>query len=212
MTLKYKTKNDVIKELDLIFKKYKEYLCVEISNDGNINYKNLLEVSILNRCSAIIEGYKSLLYSNNLMVLNGLTRMQIDNCIFIHGVKILYEKGFSIDEIGKKTIDNMQLKKYNVTPRLTDSYLIKDLNIIYNNKIKEMYEFYCRFIHFSDSSLFSVTNIKNENILEISCSKDYSKFEKPVLENANSFIELSKFILTLLKKEWVNIRYYTPLC
>lgn len=63
-----------------------------------------------------------------------------------------------------------------------------------------MYNFYCRYVHFSDSALISSAQIRQEDILSIEFSKDFSKFEKYILENAKSFSELNKFILLLLKK------------
>ena len=80
-----------------------------------------------------------------------------------------------------------------------DTHIISKLREKYNNIIiEDMYNFYCRFVHFSDSALLSASEIKDDNLLSIGLSKDYSRFEKNVLENANSFSELNKVCFNTL--------------
>lgn len=199
--------DDLYKEFDDEFNTYKYYLYNEYEKTNTMNYKNILMTSILNRSLALIEAYKLLLPSNNLMALNSLSRLQIDNCIFIYGVKMLIDDGHTIDEIGDAIIKkNKKLSEYKIGKnKLYDTYIISELNKKFKCKIEDMCNFYCRYIHFSDSALLFSTPIKDENILSIEFSKDYSKFKKHVRENANSFSELNKFILILLEQEWKNI-------
>lgn len=86
-----------------------------------------------------------------------------------------------------------------------DTYIISELNKKYGMRIEEMYNFYCRFVHFSDSAVFSSTQALDNDTIELALSKDFTRFKKHVKENANSFIEISKFILLLLKNEWKDI-------
>lgn len=197
----------IIKEYDEEFEKYKFFLYDEYKRADMMDYKNILMTSILNRSLALIEAYKTLLPSNNIMALNSLSRLQIDNCIFIYGVKLLIDDGHNIDEIGSAIIrNNKKLSEYKVGKnKLYDSFVISELDKKYKCKIKDMYNFYCRYVHFSDSALISSTQIKEEDILSIEFSKDFSKFKKFILKNAKSFSELNKFILLLLKKEWKDI-------
>lgn len=197
----------LLEKYDEEFEKYKFFLYDEYKRTDMMDYKNILMTSILNRSLALIEAYKTLLPSNNLMALNSLSRLQIDNCIFIYGVKLLIDDGHNIDEIGSAIIrDNKKLSEYKVGKnKLYDTFIISKLDKKYKCRIKDMYNFYCRYVHFSDSALISSTQIKDEDILSIEFSKDFSKFEKFILENAKSFSELNKFILLLLKKEWKEI-------
>ena len=198
--------DNLYKKFDAEFEAYKNYLYKQFKKDASLNYKNILIASILNRSISLIEAFKLLLPSNNIIVLNSLIRLQLDNCIFIYGIKLLIDAGYNIDEIGKAIIKgNKKLSDYKIDKvKLYDTYIISKLSEKYNN-IEDMYNFYCRFVHFSDSALLSTLEVKEDNLLSIGLSKDYSRFEKKVLENANSFSELNKFILILLNKEWKDI-------
>ena len=195
------------KEYNQEFEVYKSFLKDEYQKTNMIDYKNILMTSVLNRSLSLIEAFKTLLPSNNLMALNSLIRLQIDNCIFIYGVKMLFDAGHSIDEIGGAIIkDNKILSDYKIGKnKLYDTYIISELSNKYDCKIEDAYNFYCRFVHFSDSALISSSQVSNEDIFSIELSKDYSRFENHILKNANSFLELNKFILLLLKNEWQDI-------
>ena len=204
----YKEKNEIFKQIDLICKKYQDYLGSIVNKEKNLNYKIILMFSVLNKSLSIIEAYKILLPTNNLMALNGLTRMQLDNCIFIHGVYLLYQHNIDIDSVCKDLLSNNKIiRNYKVTPRLTDRYVVEDLDKKYKNQIKELYKFHCNFVHFSDRALLSSSEIIKDNLLRINLSNDYKKFESNVITNGFSFVELSKFVLILLKKEWGKINY-----
>lgn len=195
------------KEYNQEFEVYKSFLNDEYQKTNMIDYKNILMTSVLNRSLSLIEAFKTLLPSNNLMALNSLIRLQIDNCIFIYGVKMLFDAGHSIDEIGSAIIkDNKRLSDYKIGKnKLYDTYIISELSNKYDCKIEDAYNFYCRFVHFSDSALISSSRVSDEDILSIELSKDYSRFENHILKNAKSFSELNKFILLLLKNEWQDI-------
>ena len=199
--------DSLYKKFDTEFEAYKNYFYQQLKKDTSLNYKNILIASILNRSLSLIEAFKLLLPSNNIIVLNSLIRLQLDNCIFIYGIKLLIDDSYNIDEIGKAIIKgNKKLSDYKIDKvKLYDTYIISKLNEKYKNNIEDMYNFYCRFVHFSDSALISASEIKDDNLLSIGLSKDYSRFEKNVLENANSFSELNKFVLILLNKEWKDI-------
>ena len=204
---RYKTEKEILQEFENIFEKYKEYLYSKCKLIDRICYKIILLTSVLNRSLALIEGYKKILSTNNIMVLNSLTRLQLDNCIFIYGIRILIDNGYNVDELGSAIIsDNKKLSSYKIgKQKLNDKYLISEIDKKYNNKIKDMYDFYCRFVHFSDSALLSASEVLDNNILSLELTKDYSRFKKPVIENANSFINLCKFLLILLNQEWDDI-------
>lgn len=70
-----------------------------------------------------------------------------------------------------------------------------------------MYEFYCSFIHFSHKALLTSILVQNESAIEISLSKDFTRFKEEVLENSESFIELSKFLLILLSQKMERYRF-----
>lgn len=207
MLMTKKELDNLDKEYNQEFEVYKSFLNDEYQKTNMIDYKNILMTSVLNRSLSLIEAFKTLLPSNNLMALNSLIRLQIDNCIFIYGVKMLFDAGHSIDEIGSAIIkDNKRLSDYKIGKnKLYDTYIISELSNKYDCKIEDAYNFYCRFVHFSDSALISSSQVSDEDILSIELSKDYSRFENHILKNAKSFSELNKFILLLLKNEWQDI-------
>ena len=90
------TKDIIIQDLNNIFEIYKLYMINEYKKINKLNYKIILINSVLNRSIAIIEAYKQIIKTNNIIVLNSLTRMQIDNCIFVYGIYILLENGYYI--------------------------------------------------------------------------------------------------------------------
>lgn len=194
-------------KMDEIFEGYKSFLFNYLEGLKIIDYKRILITSILNRSLALIEAYKTLLKSNNLMALNSLSRLQIDNCIFIYGISMLIKSGLDIDALGVAILNkNKKLSEYKIgKQKLYDTYIISELNKKYGMRIEEMYNFYCRFVHFSDSAVFSSTQALDNDTIELALSKDFTRFKKHVKENANSFIEISKFILLLLKNEWKDI-------
>lgn len=194
-------------KMDEIFEGYKSFLFNCLDGLKIIDYKRILITSILNRSLALIEAYKTLLKSNNLMALNSLSRLQIDNCIFIYGISMLIKSGLDIDALGVAILSkNKKLSEYKIgKQKLYDTYIISELNKKYGMRIEEMYNFYCRFVHFSDSAVFSSTQALDNDTIELALSKDFTRFKKHVKENANSFIEISKFILLLLKNEWKDI-------
>lgn len=194
-------------KMDETFEEYKSFLFNYLDGLKIIDYKRILITSILNRSLALIEAYKTLLKSNNLMALNSLSRLQIDNCIFIYGISMLIKSGLDIDALGVAILSkNKKLSEYKIgKQKLYDTYIISELNKKYGMRIEEMYNFYCRFVHFSDSAVFSSTQALDNDTIELALSKDFTRFKKHVKENANSFIEISKFILLLLKNEWKDI-------
>ena len=194
-------------KMDEIFETYKSFLFNYLDGLEIIDYKRILITSILNRSLALIEGYKTLLKSNNLMTLNSLSRLQIDNCIFIYGISMLIKYGLDIDALGVAILrENKKLSEYKIgKQKLYDTYIISELNKKYGMRIEEMYNFYCRLVHFSDSAVFSSTQALDNDIIELALSKDYTRFKIHIKENANSFIEISKFVLILLKNEWEDI-------
>lgn len=194
-------------KMDEIFEVYKSFLFNYLDGLEIIDYKRILITSILNRSLALIEAYKTLLKSNNLMALNSLSRLQIDNCIFIYGISMLIKSGLDIDALGVAILSkNKKLSEYKIgKQKLYDTYIISELNKKYGMRIEEMYNFYCRFVHFSDSAVFSSTQALDNDTIQLALSKDYTRFKTHVKENANSFIEISKFVLLLLKNEWKDI-------
>ena len=199
--------DEIVHQLDSIFESYKNYLYREYNKTGVLTYKNALITSILNRSLAIIEAYKTLIITNNIIALNSLIRMQIDNCIFVYGVYLLVDNGYTIKEIFNNIINgNKKLSEYKIEKdKLYDTYIVEQIDNEYKNNFLNMYSFYCRFIHFSDSALLTSIDAKEENMLEVEYSKDYSRFEKYTLQNGKSLIELCKFLLIMINTKWNNI-------
>ena len=199
--------DEIVNQLDNIFESYKNYLYREYNKTEILTYKNALITSILNRSLAIIEAYKTLIITNNIIALNSLIRMQIDNCIFVYGVYLLVDNGYTIKEIFNNIINgNKKLSEYKIEKeKLHDTYIVGQINNEYKNNFLNMYSFYCRFIHFSDSALLTSIDAKEENVLEVEYSKDYSRFEKYTPQNGKSLIELCKFLLIMINTKWNNI-------
>ncbi len=199
-------KAKIISELDKIKDLYIEYLKDFVLRDSIIYYKTIMINAVLQRSLAIIDAYKKLILDNNIMVMNGLIRMQIDNCIYVYGIYMLYEDVKNTNNIFKDTIlNNKQLRNFKVNNKnLTDNYIVSKINE--NQKdFKAMYKFYCRFVHFSDSAGLLAMEAKDENIMEFSLSTDYSRFDNHVIINGKTFIEVSKLILEYIRKYWEDI-------
>lgn len=199
-------KAKIISELDKIKNLYIEYLKDFVLRDSIIYYKTIMINAVLQRSLAIIDAYKKLILDNNIMVMNGLIRMQIDNCIYVYGIYMLYEDVKNTNEIFKDTIlNNKQLRNFKVNNKnLTDNYIVSKINENQKN-FKAMYKFYCRFVHFSDSAGLLAMEAKDENIMEFSLSTDYSRFDNHVIINGKTFIEVSKLILEYIRKYWEDI-------
>lgn len=199
-------KAQIILELDKIKNLYIEYLKDFVLRDSIIYYKTIMINAVLQRSLAIIDAYKKLILNNNIMVMNGLIRMQIDNCIYVYGVYMLYEDVKNTNKIFKDTIlNNRQLREFKVNnKKLTDNYIVSKIDE--NQKdFKDMYKFYCRFVHFSDSAGLLAMNTKSDNIIEFNLSTDYSRFDNHVIINGKTFTEVSKLILKYIKKYWENM-------
>lgn len=205
-------KNKIIVELDEIKKQYIEYLKDFILKDNSIYYKTAMINAVLQRSLSIIDAYKKLILDNNIMIMNSLIRMQIDNCIYIYGVHILYEDRKDINKIFKDTIlKNKQLKNFKVkSKRLSDYYIVSKIDE-FQVDFKDMYKFYCRFVHFSDSAGLLAMDVKCDNIMEFNLSTDYSRFDNHVIINGKTFIEVSKLVLKYIKIYWGNIESGTKL-
>ena len=198
-------KAKIISELDKIKNLYIEYLKDFVLRDSIIYYKTIMINAVLQRSLAIIDAYKKIILDNNIMVMNGLLRMQIDNCIYVYGIYMLYED-VNTNKIFKDTIlNNKQLRNFRVNNKnLTDNYIVSKINE--NQKdFKGMYKFYCRFVHFFDSAGLLAMEAKDENIMEFSLSTDYSRFDNHVIINGKTFIEVSKLILEYIRKYWEDI-------
>ena len=117
-------------KMDEIFEEYKSFLFNYLDGLKIIDYKRILITSILNRSLALIEAFKTLLKSNNLMALNSLSRLQIDNCIFIYGISMLIKSGLDIDALGVAILSkNKKLSEYKIgKQKLYDTYIISELN------------------------------------------------------------------------------------
>ena len=196
----------IIDRLDLIFSNYKDYLFSEVKNDNGIIYsKTSFVFSVLQRSLAMIDAYRALLETNNIMVLNSLSRMQIDNCIFVYGIYMLVDNKEDINELYKNFISNeKKLSNYKIgNKKLHDSYIVSKLNEKYDD-FEEMYKFYCRFVHCSDSAFLYSTHIVDEEkkVVEFALTIDYKRYYKQCLINADTFCEICDLLLILIKKYW----------
>ena len=201
------TKKDIIKELDVIFEVYKNIIIDEVIKNDGLTYKFALLTSVLNRSNAIIEGYKKVLSTNNIIVLNSLIRMQIDNCIFVYGLYLLNNDGHKSKDLFLNIVkSNKKLSEYKIKKnKLYDTYIVEQINNEYKNKFLEAYNFYCRFIHFSDGAITSSMYSKENNVLELELVKEYSRFKPYIITNSITFIEVCKFLVILIKNKWTNL-------
>ena len=124
------TKKDIIKELDVIFEVYKNIIIDEVIKNDGLTYKCALLTSVLNRSNAIIEGYKKVLSTNNIIVLNSLIRMQIDNCIFVYGLYLLNNDGHKSKDLFLNIVkSNKKLSEYKIEKnKLYDTYIVEQIS------------------------------------------------------------------------------------
>lgn len=207
------SKKQILEDLNNIVIQYQNSMTKIIEDDKNLHTKTVLINTILQRSLSIIDAYQRLLTSNNILVLNSLMRLQIDNCIFIYGIYLLCNDGKDIAEIYKDIfINRKRLFEYKINKKekLYDTFIVEKIN----NDIpdfKELYEFCCRFIHYSDTASFLTMEAKEELIIEFNLSANYKRFKKQTIINGKSFVEVAKLVLIMINKYWNNIDLGTPL-
>ena len=196
------SKKQILNDLNSIVVSYQNSIIEIIINDKTLHTKTVMINTILQRSLSIIDAYKRLLSSNNVLVLNSLMRLQIDNCIFIYGIYLLCDDGNDIAEIYKDIfINRKRLFEYKINKKekLYDTFIIEKINNDIPN-FKELYEFCCRFIHYSDVASYLTMETKEESIIEFNLSTNYRRFKKQVLINGKSFVEVSKLVLRMINK------------
>lgn len=199
--------DEIISKLNCISDNYKKYMFDYLKKDNVVIYiKTSLIFSVLQRSLSMIDAYSKLLKTNNIMVLNSIARTQIDNCIFIYGVYLLIDNSENINDIYNNFIkNNKKLSNYKIkNKQLRDSYIVSEIDKVYSG-FEDMYKFYCRFIHCSDSAVLYSTNIIEEQKVEFSLTTNYERFSKQCLINADTFCVISKLVLTLIKQFWTEM-------
>lgn len=207
------SKKQILEDLNNIVIQYQNSMTKIIEDDKNLHTKTVLINTILQRSLSIIDAYQRLLTSNNILVLNSLMRLQIDNCIFIYGIYLLCNDGKDIAEIYKDIfINRKRLFEYKINKKekLYDTFIVEKINNDIPN-FKELYEFCCRFIHYSDTASFLTMEAKEELIIEFNLSANYKRFKKQTIINGKSFVEVAKLVLIMINKYWNNIDLGTPL-
>lgn len=96
------TKKQILENLNDVEEKYKLHMLKVIEKDPKIHTKTLMVNTVLQRSLSIIDAYMKIFYSNNILVLNSLTRMQLDNCIFIYGIYLLNSDGYDVSKVYKE--------------------------------------------------------------------------------------------------------------
>ena len=201
------TKKQILEDLTCVEEKYKQYMLSVIEKDQEIHTKTIMINTILQRSLSIIDAYMKIFYSNNILVLNSLTRMQLDNCIFIYGIYLLNNEGYDVSKVYKEIFQaNKRLSEYTVNKRekLYDKYIVGKIDKEITN-FKGLYNFCCRFIHYSDTASFLTMNTKEDLNIEFHLSTDYKRFKPQNIINGRSFVEVSKLILIMIAKYWRNI-------
>ena len=207
------SKKQILEDLNNIVIQYQNSMTKIIEDDKNLHTKTVLINTILQRSLSIIDAYQRLLTSNNILVLNSLMRLQIDNCIFIYGIYLLCNDGKNIAEIYKDIfINRKRLFEYKINKKekLYDTFIVEKINNDIPN-FKELYEFCCRFIHYSDTASFLTMEAKEELIIEFNLSANYKRLKKQTIINGKSFVEVAKLVLIMINKYWNNIDLGTPL-
>lgn len=163
------SKKQILEDLNNIVIQYQNSMTKIIEDDKNLHTKTVLINTILQRSLSIIDAYQRLLTSNNILVLNSLMRLQIDNCIFIYGIYLLCNDEKDIAEIYKDIfINRKRLFEYKINKKekLYDTFIVEKINNDIPN-FKELYEFCCRFIHYSDTASFLTMEVKEELIIDL---------------------------------------------
>lgn len=198
--------DEIVSKLNCISDSYKKYMFDYLKKDNIVIYiKTSLIFSVLQRSLAMIDAYSKLLKTNNIMVLNSIARTQIDNCIFIYGVYVLINNNENINDIYHNFIkNNKKLSNYKIkNKQLRDSYIVSEIDKVYSG-FEDMYKFYCRFVHCSDSAFLYSTSIIGE-VVEFSLTTNFERFSKQCLINADTFLVISKLVLTLIKQFWTEM-------
>ena len=87
---------------------------------------------------------------------------------------------------------------------MCDNYIVGKINKKIP-KFKELYEFCCGFIHYSNTaSLLTMETAENLEI-DFYLSSDYKRFEKHTIVNGRSFVNVSMLIIKMLKELWISV-------
>lgn len=118
-------------------------------NKNRIYKLSSIYISLINRAVELNNGYISLFNLKNYITAISLLRIQIENCLRFHGLRILDNLPNAFDDFlsGKELRDMTG----NNGKKLYDSYLAKELDNLYPDfKFNELYKQYCAIIHFSN--------------------------------------------------------------
>ena len=122
-------------------------------------------------------------------------------------IYLLNNDGYDVSKVYKEIFQaNKKLSEYTVNKRekLYDTYIVGKINKEITN-FKGLYDFCCRFIHYSDTASFLTMNTKEDFSIEFNLSTDYKRFRCQNIINGRSFVEVSKLILIMITKYWRNI-------
>src|SRR5690606_22948913 len=117
-------------------------------NQNRIYKLSSIYISLINRAIELNNGYISLFNLKNYLTAISLLRIQIENCLRFHGLRILDNMPYAFDEF----LSGKELREMtgNDGKKLYDTYLAKELDRIYPEyNFKGLYKQYCEIIHFS---------------------------------------------------------------
>lgn len=153
----------------------------------NLCKEDLYIIGIIDKCLRLIDGFSIMLKDRNLTCTGILLRIQIDNCMRTYAIYIAENKQEIIDSIFDSEIQLNKLKAKDGS-RMTDQYLRQKLEKI-DERFGTVYKVASGFIHYSEKSFYSISSIKEPNILEFDLGHFLKSSNNPLLQEcAETFL------------------------
>ena len=167
-------------------KDYYISLSIEYAHLFDINMTCFVFLScVIDRAMNINRGFITLTKDNNYACAIPLMRMMIDNCLRLWGITIVDDAQMYIKQWSNgEKISDLRDKS---GKKLTDSYLSEKFSNYYQG-IDKTYKDACRFVHFSEQSLY-MTAKKGDSERTISLEiNGYDSFSEEVKQNINKWM------------------------
>lgn len=122
--------------------------------------EDLYILSILDKCTRLIDGFTDLLRKRNLACVGILLRVQIDNCMRTYALYDAKDASEVYKSIRRKSIELKTIKSKSGKP-MTDKYLVEELSKR-DEHIYKAYKDACGYVHHSEKSFYSITQASKE--------------------------------------------------
>lgn len=175
------------------------------SGKGKIHTMDLFISDIVNRAISLIHGYILLAKEKNYISAVPLIRIQLDNCLRFYASTLVS----NYDEFFKKYLGGEHIREIKDSngKKMTDTYLVKQLDKNIMPGVYNVYDNTSGFIHLSSkhSFLHTETNKEANRTINIKIGKyDYFKIDEKVDFSYNMFV-VTNLLLKMISS-WKDLK------